>query len=75
MLYIIVNFTTQCGENRHTDIANFATLIHTQKINTLCGDFYHTVWQLGETGASWAIRGKVGPLENYVKNISKISKQ
>ena len=27
----IVNFTTQCGENRHTDIANFATLIHTKK--------------------------------------------
>ena len=39
-----MNFTTQCGENRHTDIANFATLIHTKKINTLCGDVYHTVW-------------------------------
>ena len=34
-----MNFTTQCGENRHTDIANFATLIHTRKINPLCGDF------------------------------------
>ena len=45
MLYTIVNFTTQCGENRHTDIAKFATSIHTKKkINTLCGDFYHTVW-------------------------------
>ena len=28
MLCTIVNFTTQCGENRHTDIENFATLIH-----------------------------------------------
>ena len=36
----IVNFTTQCG----TDIANFAKLIHTKKMNTLCGDFYHTIW-------------------------------
>ena len=45
VVYIIVNFTTQCGEHRHTDISNFATLIHTQKkINTLCGDFYNTVW-------------------------------
>ena len=43
MLYTIVNFTTQYDENRHTDIANFATLIHTKKINKLCGDFYHTV--------------------------------
>ena len=34
-----MNFSTQCGENRHTDVANFATLIHTKKINTLCGDF------------------------------------
>ena len=32
MLCIIMNFTTQCGENRHTDIANFATLIHTKKL-------------------------------------------
>ena len=32
MLYTIVNFTTQCGENRHTDIANFATLIDTIKL-------------------------------------------
>ena len=32
VLYTIVNFTTQCGENRHTDIANFATLIHTKKL-------------------------------------------
>ena len=28
----IVNFTTQCGENRHTDIATFVTLIHTKKL-------------------------------------------
>ena len=27
-----MNFTTQCGENRHEDIANFATLIHTKKL-------------------------------------------
>ena len=32
MLYTIVDFDTQCGENRHTDIANFATLIHTKKL-------------------------------------------
>ena len=25
VLYTIVNFTPQCGENRHTDIANFAS--------------------------------------------------
>ena len=44
LLYTIVNFTTQCGENPHTDTANLATLIHTKKISTLCGDFYHIVW-------------------------------
>ena len=33
-----MNFTTQCGENRHTDIANFATLIHTKKNK-------YTVWR------------------------------
>ena len=44
MLYNIVNFITQCGDNRHTDIANLATFIHTKKTNKLCGDFYHTVW-------------------------------
>ena len=27
-----MNFTTQCGENRHADIANCATLIHTKKL-------------------------------------------
>ena len=27
-----MNFTTQCGENRHRDIANLATLIHTNKL-------------------------------------------
>ena len=27
-----MNFTTQCGENRHKDIANFATLIHKKKL-------------------------------------------
>ena len=27
----ILFFTTQCGENRHTDIANCATLIHIKK--------------------------------------------
>ena len=32
MLYTIVNFTTQCGENRHTDIANFAKFIHPKKL-------------------------------------------
>ena len=30
--YTIVNFTTQCGENRHTDIANFLTLMHKKKL-------------------------------------------
>ena len=43
LCYIVVNFTTQCGENRHTIIANLATLIH-KKMNTLCRDFYHTIW-------------------------------
>ena len=42
--HTLVNFATQCGENRHTNIANFATLIDTKKINTPCGDFYHTIW-------------------------------
>ena len=42
VLYTTVDFTTQCVENRHTDIANFATLIHTKKMNTLWGNFYHT---------------------------------
>ena len=32
VLYTIVNFTTQSGENRHTDLAKFATLIHTKKL-------------------------------------------
>ena len=32
VLCTIVNFTTQCSENRHTDIANFSTLIHIQKL-------------------------------------------
>ena len=27
-----MTFTTQCGENRHTDIANFVTLIHKKKL-------------------------------------------
>ena len=27
-----MNFTTQCGENCHTDIAKFATLIHEKKL-------------------------------------------
>ena len=27
-----MNFTTECGENRHTDIANFATFIHKKKL-------------------------------------------
>ena len=27
-----MNFTTQFGENRHTDIANFAALINTKKL-------------------------------------------
>ena len=36
MLYTIANFTTQCGENRRTDIANF---INTHKQS------YYTVWR------------------------------
>ena len=31
LCYILVHFTTQCGENRYTDIADFATSIHTKK--------------------------------------------
>ena len=27
-----MNSTTQCGENRDTDIVNLATLIHTKKL-------------------------------------------
>ena len=30
-VYTIVNFTTQCGENRHTDRVNFVTLMRTKK--------------------------------------------
>ena len=30
----------QCGENRHTDIVNFATIIHTKTINALYGNYY-----------------------------------
>ena len=44
MAIITTLSTSQCGENRHTDIANFAALIHTKKINTLYGGFYYTVW-------------------------------
>ena len=43
VLYTFVNFTTQCGESRHTDIGNFATLIHTKKKIHCVGDFYRTV--------------------------------
>ena len=32
LCYSIVNFSMQCGENLHTDIANFATLVHTKKL-------------------------------------------
>ena len=42
-----MNFTTQCGENRHTDIANFAKLIHIKKLihcvaifSILYGNYY-----------------------------------
>ena len=42
-----MNFTTQCGENRHTDIANFRTLLNTQKLihsvaifTILSGNYY-----------------------------------
>ena len=31
-MYTIMNFTTQCGENRHTDTANLATLINKKKL-------------------------------------------
>ena len=45
MLFICYcEFTTQRGENRHTDIENLVTLIHTNKINAMSGNFYHTVW-------------------------------
>ena len=32
VLYTILNFTTQCGANRHRYIANLATLIHKKKL-------------------------------------------
>ena len=42
-----MNFSTQCGENRHTDIENFATLIHTKQLihcvaifTVLYGNYY-----------------------------------
>ena len=38
VLYTIVNFTTQCGENHRTGIAIFATLINTKKNE-------YTVWR------------------------------
>ena len=76
MLYTIVNFTTQCGENRHTDIANFATLIHTKKLihyvaicTILYGNCYpsHGEFKLICTG-KFARRTWVNFTQQYGKN-------
>ena len=52
MLYTIVNFITQCGENRHTEIAKFTTLIQTKKFihcvaifTILYGNYYSPHWE------------------------------
>ena len=55
MLCTIESYTSQCGENRHTDIVSFCiTRVYINKpthlvifiirSNTVCGHFYHTVW-------------------------------
>ena len=49
MLYTIVNSTTQCGENRHTDIANFSTQ---KKIIRLFGDFHYMYREICQTDLS-----------------------
>ena len=75
MLYTIVNFTTQCGENRHTDIANFATLIHKQLIHfvaiftILYGNYYplHRQFKLICIG-KFARRTWVNFTQQYGKN-------
>ena len=76
MLYTIVNFTTQCGENRHTVIANFATLIHTKKLihcvaifTILYGNYYpaHGEFKLICIG-KFARRTWVNFTQQYGKN-------
>ena len=75
-----MNFTTQCGENRHTDIANFATLIHTKIIIInnnknknnfiiLCGNYYspHGEFKLICVG-KFARRTWVNFTQQYGKN-------
>ena len=36
-----MNFTTQCSENRHTDIVNFATLVFRLTKVYTCNNFCH----------------------------------
>ena len=76
MLYTIVNFTTQCGESRHTDIANFATLIHIKKLihcvaifTILYGNYYppHGEFKLIFIG-KFAGRTWVNFTQRYGKN-------
>ena len=76
MLYTIVNFTTQCSENRHTDMANFAILIHTKKLThcvviftILYGNYYppHGEFKLICIG-KFARRTWVNFTQQYRKN-------
>ena len=79
VLYTIVNFTTQCGENRYTYIANFATLIHTKKLihcvaifTILYGDYYppHGKFKLICIG-KFARRTWVNFTQQYGKNCQR----
>ena len=71
-----MNFTTQCRENRHTDITNFAALIHTKKLihcvtifTILYGNYYppHGVFKLICIG-KFAKRTWVNSTQQYGKN-------
>ena len=82
MLYTIVNFTTQCGKNRHTDVANFATFIHTKKLidcvaifTILYGNYYppHGELKLICTG-KFARRTWVNFSQQYGKNCQRCRK-
>ena len=51
-----MNFTTECSENRYTDIANFATLIHTKKLIhsvTIFTILYGNYYPHGEFKLKW----------------------
>ena len=75
MLYTIVNFTTQCGENRHTDIANYATLINTKTFTILYGNYYppHGEFMLICIG-KFARRTWVNFTQQYGKNRRRYQK-